>query len=298
MRVLITGGTGQLGIALTRECAAHADDVLALGSSELDVSNREQVLQVMGAWRPEVVIHSGAWTDVDGCETDPTRAMRINAWGSRNVAEAADNVQARVVAVSTDYVFDGLGGGSTGGGAYHEWDVPNPISHYGRSKLAGERELLGSLGQRACVVRTAWVCGPDGKNFLKTMLRVADQGADAAAPVTVVNDQHGSPTFTDDLARVLRELAIRRVGGVFHASNRGPTTWFAFAQEIFRGSGHDVDRVQPVASADLLPKRPAPRPSYSLLDSLALDSLGLTPMDPWQVALERNLRTLERFAPR
>jgi dTDP-4-dehydrorhamnose reductase len=298
MRVLITGGTGQLGIALSRECGVHDDEVLAPGSGDLDVSNREQVLQIMGAWRPEVVIHAGAWTDVDGCEADPARAMRVNAWGSRNVAEAADNVNARVVAVSTDYVFDGLGSGPNGGGAYHEWDIPNPISQYGRSKYGGERDVLDCLGQRGCVVRTAWVCGPEGKNFLKTMLRVADQGAESGAAVTVVTDQHGSPTFTDDLARVLREIAVRRVGGVFHASNRGPTNWFEFAQAIFRESGHDADRVKPVLAADLQPQRPAPRPAYSLLDSIGLDSLGLAPMDHWQVALQRNLRTLDRFVPR
>ncbi len=298
MRVLITGGTGQLGMALIRECTAHADEVLAAGSAELDVSNREQVLQVVGAWRPEVILHSGAWTDVDGCEADPVRAMRINAWGSRNVAEAADYVDARVVGLSTDYVFDGRGAGPQGGGAYHEWESPNPISQYGRSKLAGEREMLERLGGRACVVRTAWVCGPDGKNFLKTMLRVADQGADASTPVTVVDDQHGSPTFTDDLARVVRQLAVRRVGGVFHASNRGPTTWFDFARAIFAASGHDAERVRPVSSKDLQPQRPAPRPAFSLLDSVALDALGLAPMDDWPVALERALRTLDRFDPR
>jgi dTDP-4-dehydrorhamnose reductase len=298
MRVLITGGTGQLGIALTRECAQHSDDVLAAGSADLDVANREQVFQVMGAWRPEVVIHAGAWTDVDGAEADPIRAMRINAWGCRSIAEAADLVGARVVAVSTDYVFDGKGSGPHGGGAYHEWDTPNPINMYGKSKYAGEREVLDCLGQRGCVVRTAWVCGPDGKNFLKTMLRVADQGVENGSPVTVVNDQHGSPTFTDDLARVLRELAIRRVGGVFHAANRGPTTWYDFARAIFRDSGHDANRVQPVLSTDLQPQRPAPRPAYSLLDSVALDALGLAPMDHWEVALTRNLQALERFAPR
>jgi dTDP-4-dehydrorhamnose reductase len=296
MRVLVTGGTGQLGIAVAKECEINNDTVLCAGSAELDVSNRELVLQVFGAWRPEVIIHCGAWTDVDGCETDVAKAMRINAWGSRNVAEAAANVGARVVAVSTDYVFDGLGAGPAGGEAYHEWDETNPLNAYGRSKLAGEREVLSRLGGDGCVVRTAWVCSPDGKNFLKTMLRVADAGAAENSPVTVVDDQHGSPTFTDDLARVLRELAVRRVSGVYHAANKGPTTWHGFAKAIFAASGHDAARVVPIKSADLLPARPAARPAYSLLDSLALDALGLRPMDDWSVALERNLRTMDRFS--
>jgi dTDP-4-dehydrorhamnose reductase len=295
MRVLITGGTGQLGLALARECESHSDTVLSAGSEQLDISDREMVLQAVGAWRPEVIIHCGAWTDVDGCERDPSKAMRVNAWGSRNVAEAAANVGARVVGVSTDYVFDGRGGGPAGGLGYTEWDPTNPINVYGRSKFAGERELLDRLGGDACVVRTAWVCGPDGKNFLKTMLRVADAGAAENSPVTVVDDQHGSPTFTDELARVLRELAVQRVSGVFHASNSGSTTWHGFAQKIFLATGHNGDRVKPVSSADLLPTRPAERPAYSLLDSIALDGLGLRPMDDWQVALERNLRAMERF---
>ncbi len=295
MRVLVTGGTGQLGLAVAKECESNQDTVLSAGSLQLDVSNREQVLQVAGAWRPEVIVHCGAWTDVDGCETDVVKGMRINAWGSRNIAEAAELVGARVVAVSTDYVFDGKGGGPTGGQAYNEWDEPNPINAYGRSKLAGEREIMGRLGGDACVVRTAWVCSPDGKNFLKTMLRVADAGAETNGVVTVVDDQHGSPTFTDDLARVLRELAVRRVAGVYHAANRGPTTWHGFAAAIFAMSGHDASRVVAVKSDELLPIRPAPRPAYSLLDSVALDSLGLREMDPWPVALERNLRNMSRF---
>jgi dTDP-4-dehydrorhamnose reductase len=296
MRVLITGGTGQLGLALSRECQAAGDTVNALGSAECDVSDRELVLQLVGAWRPDVILHCAAWTDVDGCELDPVRAMRVNAWGSRNVAEAASLIGARVVGVSTDYVFDGLGAGPEGGRPYHEWDQTNPLNEYGRSKLAGERELVDRLGGDACVVRTAWVCSADGKNFLKTMLRVADQGAAERTPVTVVNDQHGSPTFTDDLAVVIRALAIRRVSGMYHASNPGHTTWHGFAAKIFELSGHDPSRVVAVSSSELLPARPAARPTFSLLGSVARDSLGLTPMPDWSVSLERTLRSMDLFA--
>jgi dTDP-4-dehydrorhamnose reductase len=294
MRVLVTGGSGQLGLALGRTLERHGDDSLILGSTQLDVSDRELVLQVVGAYRPEVIIHGGAWTDVDGCETDPIRAFRVNAWGSRVIGEAAELVGARVVGVSTDYVFDGRGGGATGGLAYHEWDATSPLNQYGRSKLAGEQELLDRLGGHACVARTAWVCGPDGKNFLKTMLRLADQGAADNTTITVVNDQHGSPTFTDDLAAALRELAVKRAAGVFHVSNPGATTWFDFAAEIFRRAGHNPDRVLPVSTDELLPKRPAPRPAFSLLGSVARDAFGLTPLPEWPVSLGRTLQIMGR----
>jgi dTDP-4-dehydrorhamnose reductase len=295
MRVLITGGTGQLGMAVADVCLQAGDEVLSPGHSDLDVANREQVLQVTGAWRPEVVIHCAAWTNVDGCEQEPRKAMQANAWGSRVVAEAADIV-ARVVAVSTDYVFNGKGSGLNGGLAYTEWDTPDPLNEYGRSKLAGEREVMERLGARGCVVRTAWVCGPDGNNFLKTMLRLADHGADERKTISVVDDQHGSPTFTLDLARVLRELAVRRASGVFHASNPGPTTWHEFAQQIFERSGHDAGRVLPVSTEELLPKRPAPRPAFSLLDSVALDGFGVPRMRDWHEALDDTLRGMGRLS--
>jgi dTDP-4-dehydrorhamnose reductase len=294
MRVLVTGGTGQLGQALARTLGAAGDDFSLWSSSDLDVGNREQVLQIVGGMRPDVIIHGGAWTDVDGCETDPERAYRINAWGSRVVAEAADLCGARVVGVSTDYVFSGRGGGPGDGRAYHEWDATDPLNEYGRSKLAGEHELLNRLGSRACVVRTAWVCGPDGKNFLKTMLRLAEAGAADRSTLTVVNDQHGSPTFTDDLALAIRELAVRRASGVVHVSNPGATTWFDFAAEIFRRAGHDPSRVIPVTTEELLPKRPAPRPKFSLLGSMARDGFGITPLPEWPASLQRALVALGR----
>ncbi len=189
------------------------------------------------------------------------------------------------------------GNGAGGHGRpYNEWDDTNPINEYGRSKLAGERELLGRLAGDACVVRTAWVCGAEGKNFLRTMLRLADEGHAQASTINVVDDQHGSPTFTDDLAAVLRELAVRRVSGVFHASNPGRTTWHGFAQAIFAMAGHDPSRVLAVSSAEMLAARPAPRPGFSLLGSVARDALGLQPMAQWPDALERTLRTMGRFA--
>ncbi len=296
--MLVTGGNGQLGVELQRVLLAAGDEALVVGHAELDVSDREAVLQLVGAWRPECIIHAAAWTNVDGCEQDPGRALLVNSWGSRNIAEAADLVDARVVAVSTDYVFDGKGSGPQGGGAYSEWDSPNPISAYGRSKLGGERDVIDVLGSRAAIVRTAWVCSAHGQNFMNTMIRLADAGRDENKTLTVVNDQHGSPTFTSDLAMTLRTIAVRRLGGMFHASNEGPTTWFDFAQAIFAATGHDPDRVLPVSSDELLPKRPAPRPEYSLLDGIALRAAGVGPLPHWGEALEATLRSRSRWSPR
>ena len=285
MRVLVTGAHGQLGREMTRVCAAAGDDVVALGREALDVGDREQVMQQLGAVRPQVVLHAAAWTDVDGCETNPTRAYEINAMGSRHVAEAAALVGARVVGVSTDYVFDGAGSGACGGGAYNEWDATGPISHYGRSKLGGEQELLDILGPSATVVRTSWVCGEHGSNFVKTMLRLARDGAAASKVVTVVDDQHGTPTFTADLAGTIRALAVSRLPGRFHVSNGGPTTWYEVARAVFAAAGEDAARVHPVTTAELLPARPAPRPAYSVLDNGALRACGIAALPHWQERL-------------
>ncbi len=297
VRILVTGANGQLGVELQRVLTEAGDDLLAVGHADLDVSDREAVLQLMGAWRPEAVIHAAAWTNVDGCEGDPVRAHRINAWGTRNVAEGVDLVGAGLVAVSTDYVFDGKGGGALGGEAYTEWDAPNPISVYGRSKLGGERDAINLLGARCAVVRTAWVCSAHGQNFLNTMIRLARDGAAEGKTLTVVNDQHGSPTFTPDLAQALRSIAVRRLSGVFHASNEGPTTWFEFAQAIFAATGHNPDRVQPVSTEALLPKRPAPRPAYSLLAGVALEASGIGPLPHWQQSLEKTLVGTDAWSP-
>ena len=290
MRVLITGGRGQLGTELAAVCDAAGDEVILCAHSDLDVSDRESALQVVGAVRPDVVVHAGAWTNVDGCETDPQRAYLVNALGSRHVAEAAALTGARLLYVSSDYVFDGRGSGPEGGGAYTEWDATGPISHYGRSKLGGEHEVMSVLGPAATIVRASWVCGRHGANFVKSMLRLANDPQ--AKPVTVVDDQLGCPTFTADLAVVMRRLAISRMPGLFHVSNSGPVTWFAFAQAIFEAAGAEASRVIPVATVDLLPARPAARPAFSVLDNAALRGSGLAPMPSWEHALHDTVDAL------
>ncbi|MBV9285319.1 MAG: NAD(P)-dependent oxidoreductase, partial [Acidimicrobiia bacterium] len=195
MRVLITGAGGALGRDLVSAFAGH--EVVAAAHEQLDVSDRDAVLQVLGASAPDAVVHAGAWTNVDGCELDPDHAFAVNALGTRHVVEGARLVGARVCYVSTDYVFDGHANQP-----YVEWDATNPVSMYGRSKLGGEHEL----GPEDTLVRTSWVCGRWGKNFVKTIFERARSGQ----ALTVVDDQHGCPTFTEDLAEMIRRLVVER----------------------------------------------------------------------------------------
>ena len=290
MTILVTGGSGQLGTELGFVLSAAGDDAMIASSAELDVTDRDLVHQVLGAVRPEVVIHGGAWTNVDGCELDPQRAFAVNALGSRHVAEASARIGAHVIYLSTDYVFDGRGTGPQGGGASNEGDQPNPVSHYGRSKLGGELEMQRVLGVDATIVRASWVVGRFGSNFVKTMLRLAANPANER--VTVVDDQRGCPTFTADLAPMLRRLAVGRFPGTFHVSNAGPVSWFEFAQAIFSAAGHDSGRVVPIGSAELLPARPAPRPAVSVLENAALRGYGLGEMPAWQSALRDTVDSL------
>lgn len=296
MRVLITGGAGQLGTELADVCALANDHVLRTTRGVLDIANRDQTLQVVEAFGPDVVMHCGAWTDVDGCESDPSKAYLINALGSRNVAEAVAlrRGRTRLVAISTDYVFNGVGGGPNGGVAYTEWDAPAPLSMYGKSKLAGEQEIAAILGPDAAIVRTSWVCGSFGKNFVKTMHRLAT--ADPTKEVTVVNDQIGCPSFTIDLARHLRMIAVGRYPGTFHLSNDGALSWCDFAKAIFAAAGQSPDRVVPIPSSELVPPRPAPRPSFSVLDNAALRGHGLRPMPSWEPALIDTIAAIEAIA--
>lgn len=283
MRALVTGAGGQLGReveAALRSSRHH--EVLALSHAELDVADRERVLQVCAEWRPEVVINAAAFTAVDRCETEPGTAYAANALGPRNLAEAARLTGAHLLHVSTDYVFDG-----TSPDPYREWDEPRPLSVYGRSKLAGEREvLLGLPG--AAVVRTSWVCSRHGSNMVKTVLRLAA----SAGPLRFVDDQRGCPTFADDLAGMLVRLAISRTPGVFHVTNQGDTTWYGFAREVLAAAGEDPGRVEPIKTAELHPPRPAARPANSVLDNAALRLLGIPLLPLYHEPLQRTVKAL------
>ncbi len=283
MRILITGAGGQLGIDLVRTATAGArHHVVAADRARLDVGDRDQVLGALTELRPDLILHAGAWTDVDACEADPDRAWRVNALGCRHVAEGAAAVGAHLVSVSTDYVFDG-----TLPRPYHEWDRTNPQSVYGQSKLGGEREVLRRL-PGAAVVRTSWVCGLHGANMVKTVLHLAAQGG----PLRFVDDQRGCPTFTADLAGMILELGVGRRPGIFHVTNQGPTSWYEFAREVVAFAGLDPAMVEPIATADIAPPRAALRPANSVLDNAAL-RLGSVPLLPdHREPLERVVKML------
>ena len=210
----------------------------------------------------------------------PTGPIAINALGTRHVAEAARRVGAHVVYVSTDYVFDG-----TSPRPYVEWDPPNPMSVYGASKLGGEHEL----DPGSTVVRTSWVCGAHGANMVRTVLRLAGQ----PGPLRFVDDQRGSPTFTADLAGALAVLGTERLPGIFHVTNPGVTSWYGFARAVLEAAGHDPTRVEPIATAELDPPRPAPRPANSALDNAALRLMGMALLPDWRDGLERLVAATE-----
>ena len=283
MRVFVTGSKGQLGREVVELLGASPHhDVLALDLDELDISDRERVLQVCGEWEPDLVINTAAFTAVDACEEKVDLAFAVNALGPRNLAEGARHAGAHLVHISTDYVFDGKSPVP-----YLEWDRTGPLSVYGRSKLGGETEVL-SLGTSATVVRTSWLCGRHGANMVKTVLRLAQEDR----PLRFVDDQRGCPTFADDLATMVVHLGISRLPGVFHVTNQGPTTWYGFARDVLAAAGRDADRVEAITTADLVPPRPAPRPANSVLDNAALRLLGVPLLADYQEPLERTVRYL------
>jgi dTDP-4-dehydrorhamnose reductase len=295
MRVLVTGADGQLGRDLLDALAGRVPlgglrcsllapegplpgldhEVLATDIGTMRVDDRDAVQYLFRAFRPELVLHGGAITAVDACETEVELAYAVNAIGTRNVVEAAAGVGAHVVYVSTDYVFDG-----TSDRAYREWDPPNPKSVYGASKLAGERECPPG----STIVRTSWVCGAHGANMVKTALRLA-AGEEI---LHFVDDQHGSPTFTSDLAAAIVTLGTDKRPGIFHVTNSGTTTWWGFVRATLAAAGGDPERVHAISSAELDPDRyPAPRPANSVLDNMALRLAGLPALPDWRDSLAR-----------
>jgi dTDP-4-dehydrorhamnose reductase len=282
MRVLITGAAGQLGHELVMTCEQAGDEVTPCDRSMLDVTDRGAVLGAVATVKPNVVIHTAAWTAVDACEGDPERAFRDNALAVRWVAEAGRRFGAHLVHISTDYVFAG-----DRVGAYRESDEPGPRSEYGRSKRAGEIEALSGL-PGATVVRASWVSGEHGANMVKTVLRLAGEREELA----FVDDQRGHPTFTADLAPMLRRLGVDRVPGIVHVTNQRGVSWFEFAREVMAAAGHDPERVRPVTTAALVPPRPAPRPANGVLDNAVLRALGYPLLDDFAVPLQALVKRL------
>ena len=279
LRVLVTGAGGQLGTDLARafEDGTGRYDLIAATRDELDLGDRDSILAAITSAEPDVIVHAGAWTSVDGCESDRDRAFRVNALGTRHVQQAARIVDARVCYLSTDYVFDG-----TATKPIDEWAPTNPLGVYGRSKLGGELEI----DPGNTIVRTR-----GGTGFVKTMLRLARERDE----LRVVADQVGSPTFTEDLAQAIKMLVVGRFPGTFHVTNSGTATWHELAQATFVAAGLDPARVTPITTADS--PTPAPRPAYSVLDNAALRLQGLPLLPDWHEPLERLVKELTTSWP-
>jgi dTDP-4-dehydrorhamnose reductase len=282
VKILVTGATGQLGsdIMLQLETCSDLIDYLGVGSAQCDISSRTEVFDLLTATQPDVVIHCAAFTQVDRCETEVDKAYLINALGTHHIVEAAEYTKARVVYISTDYVFDG-----TLNRAYNEFDTANPLSVYGKSKYGGEK----SLRPQDLAVRISWVCGLNGANMVKTVLRLALEHE----TLQFVDDQIGSPTFTFDAAKVILKCALDGVCGTVHLTNSGVTSWCGFAKKIFSLTGRDPERIIPITTEQLVPKRPAPRPKNSVLDNMVLRLYGFEPLPHWEQSLEKMIKELQ-----
>lgn len=278
-RVLVLGAQGQLGRRVVRELGARTTaEVVGLSRSELDVTERSTVAEALDDVRPRWVVNCAAMTQVDACEREPERAVRTNGLAVRWIVEASERVGARVAHVSTDYVFSGKASQP-----YTEADLVGPLSVYGLTKLAGERELRPGLD--ACV-RTAWLMSADDRCMLGTIDRLRRR----EGPLRFVIDQVGSPSIADDVARGLVEVVRSELTGTIHLVNEGEGSWYDVAREALAAFGDDPGRVEPITTPEIAPSYPAPRPAYSVLACVARRAAGMAPLPPWQEALRRAVR--------
>lgn len=276
-RVLITGAEGMLGLDLT-EALSEGYDVYGRDIDDFDITKAKETMDAMREIRPEIVVHTAAYTDVDGCESHIKLAHSVNGVGTKNVASVCNKLGSKMVYISTDYVFDG-----TKSGAYSEEDPTCPINTYGRSKLEGEQWVRTLVGEFA-IVRTAWLFGRGGKNFAKTILKLARE----KGTVSVVHDQVGSPTYTVDLSQAIFILVEKGAKGIYHITNGGTCSWYEYAQEILAMSGLGNIAVHPMSSDQL--NRPAKRPYNSVLDRGKFERETSYRMRPWKEALRDYLR--------
>jgi dTDP-4-dehydrorhamnose reductase len=280
LRILVTGAKGMLGTDLVKHLS-HENDVVGVGTGDFDITDMRAVRLGTQEINPDIIIHSAAYTDVDGCETNIETAYKVNAIGTQNIALACQALDIPMTYVSTDFVFDG-----TKRTPYLEWDKPNPIAVYGASKYAGE-QIVSSLLSKFYIVRVAWLYGEHGKNFVYTIRRLAKE----RDVLQVVNDQVGSPTFTIDVAEGIGRLIESGLFGIYHMVNRGETSWYGFASKILQLSGLDNVKIEPI-STELL-SRPAMRPAYSVLRNLALESTIGDNMRSWESALEDFIKRID-----
>lgn len=284
MKLLVTGGSGQLGYDIGNVLRQRGVDYVSVGTRELDITDENKVLAYISAYRPDAVLHCAAYTKVDQAEDEAERCCRVNAAGTRHIARACEACGAKLLYTSTDYVFPGTGE------IPHETDAPTgPLNVYGQTKLEGEFAVRETL-ERHFIVRVSWLFGKNGNNFVKVMLRLGRE----KQTLSVVSDQIGSPTYTGDLAALLCDMACSDAYGTYHATNEEFCSWYDFAKEIFRFSGHATE-VQPIATAGYPTK--AQRPLNSRLSKKSLTEAGFSRLPVWEDALLRYL-TAEGQAPR
>jgi len=276
MKVLILGARGMLGKDLVPILTSE-NQLLERDLDDFDISDQKRVQKEVQTLHPEVVINAAAYTDVDGCESRKELAFSVNAEGARNVALACAETRARMIHLSTDYVFNGHSQSP-----YREEDLPNPLSVYGASKLQGERYLQEIL-RNYLIIRTEWLYGRHGKNFVDTILSKAGQQKE----LRVVDDQRGAPTFAKDLGLAISRLIRIQARGILNVTNSGSCSWFEFAREILKEKGLTHVQIVPISSAELA--RPARRPAYSTLDCRKFEKLTESKMRPWKEALKEYL---------
>lgn len=281
MKVLVTGVKGQLGYDVVKELKRRGHEPIGVDVDEMDITDEKQVREVMYSVKPDAVIHCAAWTAVDKAEQYPEKVYEVNALGAKRIAEACKSLSAKMVFISTDYVFEG-----TGETPYEVTDERKGLSVYGKTKIQAE-DFVTEILDEHYIVRITWAFGVNGGNFVKTMLKLADSGK---TELNVVNDQIGSPTYTVDLARLLVDMIETDKYGVYHATNDGYCSCYEFACEIFRQAGKQI-KVNPVTTEEYLKMvlQQAKRPLNSRLDKIKLTENGFLPLPTWQDALKRYL---------
>lgn len=276
MKVFVTGVKGQLGYDVVNELEKRGMEAVGVDIEEMDITDSTSVNKVIRAAAPDAVIHCAAYTAVDAAEDNEARCRKVNAEGTQNIANVCKDLDIKMIYISTDYVFDGQG--------TRPWepdDERHPLNVYGQTKYEGELAVQNTL-DKYYIVRIAWVFGVNGKNFIKTMLKLAE----THSRLTVVNDQFGSPTYTYDLAKLLVDMVQTDKYGIYHATNEGICTWYEFACEIFKQAGIAIE-VAPVSAEEY--KAKAKRPENSRMNKDKLTENGFEKLPPWQDALKRYL---------
>lgn len=277
MKILVTGAHGQLGTDIMQILSSE-HEIYGFARQELNITDQQTTFEIIQQIKPDAVIHAAAYTKVDQAESDPELSYSVNAYGTRNVVLASQKIAAKVIYISTDYVFAG-----TRSVPYCEFDQTSPVNVYGRSKLAGE-EMVKTFSDKFFIVRTSWLYGRYGTNFVSTILQLSEQQEE----LRIVSDQVGSPTYTVDLVRFLRELLRTEQFGIYHATNTGSCSWFEFAKTILETVNRNRNIV-PVRTEDF--PRPAARPAFSVLDHMAIRQNSFNEFRHWRAALQDFLFT-------